>query len=177
LIGGIYINSYYVNARSFIFIIPYLMIGLSLFLQKLKKIKLYKLILIMLLVFTALQAKISFESTLHKGVEASLERVKQVKRQTDLPVFATFEEDKLSEIAGFDIRLLTSEASQSAIILIDQRKTELMLNLESPEYQEAEKTLDWILENKKPIWGYNDSRPHFPATILPNKFQIYLNEA
>jgi len=174
LIGGIYINSYYVNARSFIFIIPYLMIGLSLFLQKLKKIKLYKLILIMLLVFTALQAKISFESTLHKGVEASLERVKQVKRQTDLPVFATFEEDKLSEIAGFDIRLLTSEASQSAIILIDQRKTELMLNLESPEYQEAEKTLDWILENKKPIWGYNDSRPHFPATALPNKFQIYM---
>jgi len=176
LIGGIYINSYYVNARSFIFIVPCLMISFSVFLQNFGEINFYKLILAVLLSLTAFQAKVAFESTLHKGVEVSLEKVKEIKRQKDLPVFATFEEDKLSRITKTNIKLLNSEATQGGIILIDHRKTELMLNLQSPAYQEAKKALDWVLENKSPTWEYNDSHPHFPATTLPNKFQIYLNE-
>jgi len=172
-IGFIYINSYYVTPRSFIFIVPYLMISFSLFLQILEKSKLYRPILFMILSLTFLQAKVAFDSTRHIGLELLLEKAKQVHQKNHLPIFSTFEEDKLSKITSLDIKLLNSEATKSGLVLTDQRKTELMLSLSQPSFKQANQALNWIKENKKPIWEYNDPFPHFPGSRFPNKFYLY----
>jgi len=129
----------------------------------------------MVFIFLILPASYTaFSSTLHQGVEKSACQVLALNK--NVPIYTTFDPEKFERTVGKETSLLENEATQSGIVVVDQRKTELMLSLTEPPFKEAKKILKWLKENKKPVWEYNDSHPHFPATTLPNKFQIYLNE-
>ena len=172
-IGLIYINSYAITPRSYVFIVPYLIIGLAFLIQLLKDKSWGKLFLTLLIIITAIQSKTAFDSTRHSGVEQLLNNLKDEYVHEELPVYATFEEDKLSVMAGLPINIVTWEATKSGYILTDQRKTELMLSLSEPEWIEARRIYEWLKANQTPIWVFNDPWPHFPGTDKGNKFRIY----
>lgn len=173
-IGLLYINSYYITPRSFIFIVPYLLISLGYAISYLKNIQLGRIILVFMLLISIFQAKIAFSATRHHGVEASLDKIKTLYQQTSLPIYSTFEADKLTDITQLPISLLSPQATNSGIILTDKRKTELMLALSEPDWQAAKFTLDWIETHSQPVWQYRDPLSHFPGANLSNTFSIYV---
>ncbi|MDZ7586650.1 MAG: glycosyltransferase family 39 protein [Patescibacteria group bacterium] len=172
--GFIYINSYYITPRSFIFIVPYLLLSLAIPIQKLKVSIPGRITLILLLIVTIAQSGSAFLSTLHQGVEKSLARAISLHQQYQLPIYSTFEEKKLSSIAKVPINLLNQSATNSGIIITDERKTDLMLALTEPAYQSAKKNYDWIKSHAAPVWEYIDPWPHFPGSIKSNVFRIYI---
>lgn len=177
LAGFIYINSYYITPRSFIFIVPYLLLSLAVLIQQLKLFKMGRIIIVFLLILTIIQAKSAFLSTLHQGVEKSLAQAINLHQQYPLPLYSTFEEKKLSAIIKLPVNLLSQSATTSGIIITDERKTGLMLTLTEPVYQTAKNNYEWIKSHAVPIWEYLDPWPHFPGSLDSNIFRIYIFKA
>lgn len=174
VIGALYINSYYITPRSYIFILPYFMIMFANVIDKLGKINMGKALIAVMLFITLIQAKVAFDSTRHQGLKRMLDKTQELLSIESQPVYATFEQDKLAQISGLDIKLLTYGATQSGIILTDERKSELMLSLTEPEWQKAKETIEWIKANQKPVFNIKDPYPHFPGSNKGNQFSIYL---
>jgi len=131
-------------------------------------------IIILLLIPKSYEA---WKSGNHDGVEKAVSEVKKIiKQNPQLPVFATFDQEKISELIGQPVFFLTPEATQAGIILTDIRKTELMLNLTEPEFTEAKAVLRLIEKDSQPVWQLVDNQPYFPGTNLGNQFKIYVFE-
>lgn len=123
------------------------------------------------------QAWVAFGSGRHQGVEQISQKAAQLKRENPaLPLFATFDQEKLTGLTGYPVSFLTDEATRGGIILTDERKTELMLNLSEAPYQQAQLVLTIINRDYQPVWQYHDPYPHFPGSRKDNQFFLYLIE-
>jgi 4-amino-4-deoxy-L-arabinose transferase-like glycosyltransferase len=121
------------------------------------------------------QSWLAFESGRHLGVEQLSLKAAQLKRENPaLPLFATFDQEKLTELVGYPVFLLADEATDGGILLTDERKTELMLNLSEADYQEAREVLRFVKDGHDPVFIYQDPYPHFPGSRKGNTLKIYL---
>lgn len=156
------------SPRYFLFLTPAIALLASFALSKIKP--LFLKIIIILLILPA--NFIALKSTWHQGIEESTRQV--LNLNNDTPIYSTFDPEKLERIVGKKVSLLNSQATQSGVVVIDKRKTELLLALRESQWKEAYETLNWIKKNKKPVWVYNDPYPHFPGTNKSNEFKIYI---
>lgn len=173
-VGWLYLAVFYVVPRSYIFFVPYSLLLLGELIHLLLKRPVGKIAIVVMIVLTLFSSEQAFLSTLHQGVEITLARAKELHQLSNVPVYATFEDDKLTELFDYPVTFLTDEATKGGIILTDERKTELMLDLSEPEYQEAHKVLQLVGDNYSPAFTYNDPYPHFPGSSKGNTLRIYV---
>ncbi len=187
LIGGlilawIVLLAFYgrVTPRNFLAGIPFLLmlasLGYDRYLTKKtrKIIFLWSGIMIFLLIPKSYEA---WRSGNHNGVEKAVSEVKKnLDQSLELPVFATFDQEKISELVDQPVSFLTPESTQGGIILTDQRKTELMVNFEQTEFQTEKKVINWLNMNSQAEWEYKDDLPYFPGSGQSNVFKVYVFE-
>jgi len=127
-----------------------------------------KLVILLLILHASL---IAWQSTWHQGMEVAAKQVSKLSNEVAL--YATFDPEKFERSIGRSVSLLVPEATQSGIVVVDERKSELLLSFTEPKFQEARRTFDWIRTETQPAWEYQDPWPHFPGTNKRNKFMIY----
>jgi len=127
-----------------------------------------KLIILFLILPASL---IAWQSTWHQGMEAAAKQVSRLS--SEVALYATFDPEKFERSVGRNVSLLVPEATESGIVVVDERKSELLLSFTEPKFQEARRILDWIRTEAQPAWEYQDPWPHFPGTDKGNKFMIY----
>ncbi|NMC36079.1 hypothetical protein GYA49_03455 [Candidatus Beckwithbacteria bacterium] len=112
-------------------------------------------------------------ATQHISIRETKQYVLTLKKAYDLPIYASFEPEKLSTYFDLPIRLLSPEALKGGIIITDERKTELMANLSEEPYMAMKET--WQkLDASKQVWLYTDIYNHFPVDSRNNVFKVYL---
>lgn len=175
----IYLGMYYVNSRSFILLLPWLTILMGLcidFISRHISQRMFVLVAIFAVTVTLAQGKVAFDSSKHQSYEIALEAMRQFKRS--YPNFALYDTVDPKKTAGslapYEVELINQNATQSAIILTDEIKAPLMLNLTEPEFQLAKKVMNNIITSNKPTVTIVDPYPSFPGTLKPNKLFIYV---
>jgi hypothetical protein len=166
--GLLFIYLFDYSPRYLLILLPSLIIVSSFSFLKFKKITIILLILILPFSFRAYQATLH---TWSRQLKPIIQTYSNDHRLSS--VYSTFEWNKLSYYFDQNVRLLTPSATNSAnLIIIDQRKSELMLSLTESEFQEAKATYDY-LQTQEPIYTINDPYNHFPGDRRPNTFNLY----
>src|SRR3989344_3963475 len=175
-----YLGSYYINARSFVLVLLIIMVlvgwGLERLQRSLRSACQITTVVVLLLSAMFLQGRIAFESSLHISYEKALETIRLIKKEkATYSIFDTIDPKKTAgSLPEYSVRLLNKEATRSAIVLADELKTPLMLNLTEPEFRQARETFQIIRQKYSPQVIINDPWPHFPGSDKNNAYSIYV---
>jgi hypothetical protein len=137
----------------------------------------------------------AYSATQHLAVEASLEWIRehqeylahshpefnsgsnqipdQARNDTKLPVYTTFDAEKLTEISGFEVNWLNSDLTSPAWIITDREKTDRISSLSYPTFTQAKQVIKDVKSTHPPVETFIDPLPLFPVTKMQNLIQVY----